>query len=150
MPDKNSKRLAETANRLYWGTSRPAGQLAEELGISRSKFYALIEPLELGQDCPACTGAVTFSSRTDREAGRGRCSDCGELMDITAEAAAPAADPTRPAPRTAADSHDLPGPLQICIDTCRAAWQGENRQLWVSAAIGAAVGIWVTSWLRRR
>ena len=54
MPEGNSSRLAAKANKLYWQTSQPAGRLADELGISRSKFYALIEPIHLAVRCPDC------------------------------------------------------------------------------------------------
>jgi predicted RNA-binding Zn-ribbon protein involved in translation (DUF1610 family) len=79
MPEGNAGRLAAKANQLYWGTAKPAGRLAEELGISRSKFYGLIEPLSLDVECPDCGELLTFSSRSDREASRGRCPECGAV-----------------------------------------------------------------------
>lgn len=142
MPKENSKRLAETANRLYWGTSRPASQLADELGISRSKFYALIEPLALERTCAVCGGTLAFGSRTDREARRGRCADCGSLAEVAIAEAELA--PTRA--ETAAAPAGEAGPGEAV--RCRAA--PASRDLWISAALGLAVGLLVTAWWRRR
>lgn len=144
MPEENSKRLAETANRLYWGTSRPAGQLAHELGISRSKFYALIEPLALERKCDVCSGTLIFGSRTDREAGRGRCPDCGARVDVPIRVAEQAAATRAPA---APGGPGGPGPDSMAR---RHAIAPESRDLWISAAVGVAVGALVTAWLRRR
>ncbi len=141
MPDQDSSRLAAKANQLYWNTSRPAGHLADELGISRSKFYALIEPLRLEVMCQTCGAPIAFSSRSDREAGRGRCPDCGAVMQVSVAAAADAAPASRPTPApTAAAPDGGPGPVSVPI----------NRVLWVSAMAGTALGLLFTAWWRRR
>ena len=139
MPEGNSKRLAETANRLYWGTSRPAGQLADELGISRSKFYALIEPMAVERNCESCGGELTFSSRTDREAGRGRCPDCGTMIDVPV-----VAEPIVPATLTP----EAEGGAATFVRRHVAA--PERRDLWITAAFGVAIGLLAAAWLRRR
>jgi endogenous inhibitor of DNA gyrase (YacG/DUF329 family) len=140
MPEANASKVAAKANQLYWGTSRPAGQLADELGISRSKFYALVEPLKLDVECPECGESLAFSSRSDREAGRGRCPECGAQSEI-AEDERPAAPPPRQ--RRTAEARewsaldvwrDLPG----------------DRQLWLVAIVGVAAGLLLTGWWRRR
>jgi len=141
MSEANSSRLAAQANEMYWHTSRPAGRLADELGISRSKFYALIEPLQLDLTCSECGAPLTFNSRTDREAGRGRCSQCGAVADVApqalaeeAGAGAGAGTPTREesAPATpGADSYGV-------------------RELWLTAIAGVAAGMAITAWWRRR
>ena len=141
MPEENSKRLAETANRLYWGSGRPAGQLADELGISRSKFYALIEPLTVERSCAACDGTLIFNSRTDREAGRGRCSACGSPVQVQLEESA------RTAAREIPPMQGASRPAEIVRRHVSAP---EGRDLWISAALGVAVGLLVTAWLRRR
>ncbi len=139
MPKQNSGRLAATANELYWGTTRPAGHLAHELGISRSKFYALIEPLRLQVACATCGAPLTFSSRTDREARRGRCADCGVVAAVEAkETSVPEAGPRRAQPAETA-----PGVGR------RIAAPGE-RELWMTAIAGVALGALVTAWWRRR
>ncbi len=147
MPEQNSKRLAATANRLYWQTSKPAGQLAEDLGISRSKFYALIEPLTLEQTCTACDGALAYSSRSDRQSGRGRCSDCGTVAVVSVKEApvrAPARQKQRP-PRP-------PRPLKEASDerVLPPALPTDSRPLWITAAVGVTIGLLLATWLRRR
>ena len=136
MPEENSSRLAAKANKLYWHTSRPAGRLADELGISRSKFYALIEPLRLDVTCEACGSSLAFSSRSDREVGRGHCPECGAVAEIPAEAVAYV--PAEPA--------ELPPP-----DARRRQWLilPGTRQLWLSAIAGVATGLLATGWWRR-
>jgi hypothetical protein len=140
MPDQNSSRLAAKANQLYWQTSRPAGHLADELGISRSKFYALIEPLRLDVKCQVCGAQLAFSSRSDREAGRGRCAECGALTQVadreTAEPAAAAVEQPAAAPSTA--------------ESAGAEVANQNQVLWATAIAGAALGIMFTAWWRRR
>jgi ribosomal protein S14 len=141
MREENSGRLAAKANELYWHTSRPAGHLADELGISRSKFYALIEPLRLEAKCEACGTPLAFSSRSDREAGRGRCPQCGATADVATEriSAPPPAQPEPAAaepparPRTGSRI-ELPG----------------SRELWLSTLAGVAVGMLLTALWRRR
>jgi hypothetical protein len=142
MSEENSGRLAAKANQLYWQTSRPAGHLADELGISRSKFYALIEPLKIQVECAACGAPLSFSSRSDREAGRGRCQECGATADIPVEQI-PAAPSLAGEPSLAKETPsetkprgwlELPG----------------SRELWLTAIAGAALGILVTALLRRR
>ena len=141
MSEENSGRVAVKANQLYWQTSRPAGHLADELGVSRSKFYALIEPLRIEVKCSACSTPLAFSSRSDREAGRGRCPECGATTDVPADEAVvakssdiePSSTPAPPEPGIGAWI-DLPG----------------NRQLWLVAIAGAAAGMLVTALIRRR
>jgi ribosomal protein S27E len=139
MPKADASRLAAKANQLYWGTSKPAGHLAEELGVSRSKFYALIEPLRLDVKCPGCCEPLVFSSRSDREASRGRCPGCGAVTEIPADEA-PAAPPPAPEPAEA--------PVASAIGS-RLTMPG-NRELWFTAIVGVAIGLAFTGWWRRR
>ncbi|MGD8869565.1 MAG: hypothetical protein PVI01_18245 [Gemmatimonadales bacterium] len=137
MPEESSSRVAAQANQLYWQTSRPAGRLADDLGISRSKFYALIEPLSVGIACTNCGADLAFSNRSEREAGRGRCTGCGATQSVPAErvqARIRTADPpateleavTRPLYR-------LPG----------------NSELWLSALAGLTLGLVIAGLWRR-
>lgn len=145
MPEENSGRLAKKANQLYWQTSKAAGRLADELGISRSKFYALIEPLPLDLACQECGAPLAFSSRSDREASRGRCAACGATTDVpdaeTAAAAAPEpvhepADPA-PVPSVAPEA---------------GGWNAArgSREVWLTAIAGVAIGLLAAAWWRRR
>lgn len=137
MSEANSGRIAAKANEMYWHTSRPAGRLADELGISRSKFYALIEPLQLEATCSECGAPLTFNSRTDREAGRGRCTSCGEVTDVT--------------PASASDERERPGTVPHPAHASEPA-DGVygTRELWLTAIAGVATGMAITAWWRRR
>ncbi len=138
MPEQNSSRLAAKANQLYWQTSRPAGHLADELGISRSKFYALIEPLRLEVACQSCGALLAFSSRSDREAGRGRCPECGALTQVTGESSVPEPAVTEsapPAPTAGEEGVEL---------------TPQTHGLWATAIAGTALGILFAAWWRRR
>lgn len=140
MSEANTDRLAVEANELYWHSTRPAGRLADELGISRSKFYALIEPLRLEIACEACGAPLTFNSRTDREAGRGRCSGCGAVVDVAPEALEP-------------QEASAVEPAEDAETVAVAASANEGfgaRELWLTAFAGVAAGLAVTAWWRRR
>ncbi len=138
MPEANSSRLAAKANKLYWGTSQPAGRLADELGVSRSKFYALIEPILLETACSSCGTALVYGSRTDREAGRGHCPECGAVTELSEEEKA-AAEIDEPIVR-------LPS-----AETVRDwASSAGTRELWIVALIGTAAGLLAAAYWRRR
>jgi rubredoxin len=139
MPEPSAGRVAAKANQLYWNTNRPAGRLADQLGISRSKFYGLIEPLALDATCPECGAGLVFTSRSEREAGRGRCPACGGVTDLSSGAEAAVAPPAAPAELDelrATPAH--PGP-----------WLGAP-ELWVAALCGALAGALIATWWRRR
>lgn len=136
MPEIDSPNLAARANRLYWTSDRSAAAVADELGISRSKLYALIEPLPVDRICERCGGEMAFSNRTDREAGRARCTDCDARTEVPSDAAVtPEPEGDDPTPETG------PGPL----DDLEAV-QG----LVLGAACGLAAGFLAGAWLRRR
>ncbi len=139
MPEQNSGRLAAKANQLYWHTDRPAGHLADELGISRSKFYALIEPLRLEAECQACGAPLAFSSRSDREAGRGRCPECGAQTKVAAAASGAPSAAKESAPPASTDE-------EVGADDIAP----QSRVLWATAIAGTALGLLATAWWRRR
>jgi hypothetical protein len=139
MSEENSGRLAAKANELYWQTSRPAGRLADELGISRSKFYALVEPLRIEIMCSACGAPLAFSSRSDRDSGRGQCSDCGAAETVPTEHI--------PAPLDA-EATDQPARSETGL-TSWIELPG-NRDLWLSALAGVAAGLLISTLWRRR
>jgi hypothetical protein len=140
MSEENSGRLAAKANELYWQTSRPAGRLADELGISRSKFYALVEPLRIEIMCSACGAPLAFSSRSDRDSGRGQCSECGAAETVPADHI--------PAPPLHAEVADQPARSETGL-TSWIELPG-NRDLWLSALAGVAAGLLISTLWRRR
>lgn len=131
-PESESGRLADRANRLYWDTDRSAADVARELGISRSRLYALVQALPTGQACPECRATLVYSNRTEREAERGRCPECGATAEIEIAAPSPPADageaPAEEADRTAIDA---------------------ASSLLVGAAAGLAAGFLAGAWFRR-
>lgn len=142
MPDENVPVLAAEANRLYWQTTRPAGRLADELGISRSKFYALIEPLPLAVKCEVCGSFLAFSSRTDREGGRGRCPNCGHEAEVAPEDIPALEAEAGGEPDTVDEPAAVPLP--------ELASGLENRELWLSALGGVAMGLLAGALWRKR
>lgn len=142
MPQAFPERLAKKANELYWETDGPAGQLAEGLAISRSKFYALIEPLRLDKTCGVCGGVLVFGSRTDREAGRARCSECGTIVEVEPHVAA-TAHATLDGPQVGAAAADTAAEID-------GAPGGDDVGLWLTAAGGFVLGLLAGAWFRRR
>lgn len=138
MPEMDSPNFAARANRLYWSSERSAAAIAEELGISRSKLYALIEPLPVDRTCTTCGGTMAFSNRTDRQAGRARCTDCGATITGVPTDAGAAPGPPEP---------DLDAGL---AEEMLAEPNGVAAGLLVGAACGLAVGLIAGTWIRRR
>jgi hypothetical protein len=138
MPQENPSRVAAQANQLYWQTSRPAGRLADDLGISRSKFYALIEPLRLGVACAECGADLAYGNRSEREAGRGRCTGCGAIQSVPPEQVEARIQSMQP-PATAGSEtlspsiSPLPG----------------GSELWLSALAGLTLGLLIAGLWRR-
>lgn len=138
MPEESSSRVAAQANQLYWQTSRSAGRLADDLGISRSKFYALIEPLRLGVACTTCGADLAFNNRSDREAGRARCTSCGASQAVPAER-------VQAGVRTA----ELPATAPETVSRPLSRLPG-NSELWLSALAGLTLGLVIAGLWRRR
>jgi hypothetical protein len=138
MHEENPSRVAAQANQLYWQTSRPAGRLADDLGISRSKFYALIEPLRLDVACITCGATLAFSNRSDREAGRGRCVQCGAMQAVPDEFIPARSESTE---RVTTDPESTIRPIS--------QWPG-GPELWLSALAGLTLGLLIAGLWRRR
>jgi len=138
MNEENSSHVAAQANKLYWQTSRPAGRLADDLGISRSKFYALIEPLRLDVACTACGATLAFANRSDREAGRGRCVQCGAMQTVPDEFIPARSEGTEP---SATEPTSATRPISQL---------SSSPELWLSALAGLTLGLLIAGLWRRR
>lgn len=76
-PRTHDPKAVAEANRLYWETDSSVNQIADDLGLSKSSLYGLIEQLETGQSCPDCRSDLVFPNRTARDRGMVSCPACG-------------------------------------------------------------------------
>ena len=151
----------DRANELYWGSDQSVNQIADQLDLSKGALYEMIRPLAAGCGCPICGAEVVHSNRTAKERGRVDCPSCG--WDGTEDEAigggedAGAGSPAPRAPRLEgvepvdeiypADDYDAPGPPPAS----RAANDDSMRRMVAGGALlGAAVGLALVIWARRR
>jgi predicted RNA-binding Zn-ribbon protein involved in translation (DUF1610 family) len=160
----------DRANDLYWGSDRSVNQIAEDLDLSKGALYEIIRPLPAGFYCPACDAELVHSNRTARDRGRVDCPVCGwDGVDDDAQpfdvgrAAAPS-DAVRPG-RATADMRPSPGDTEPVDDAYAMddydrtgplppAAMGDgvsgSRLIAGGALLGAAVGLALVIWARRR
>lgn len=69
--------LRHQANELYWSSDATVLEIVGQMQISRSALYDLVDPLPVGGPCPRCGGALAFTNRSARSAGRATCERCG-------------------------------------------------------------------------
>ena len=69
--------LGQRANVSYWQSSRSVNQIAEEMDVSKSALYGLIDPLPTELLCPRCSTNLVYANRTARDRGLLCCSECG-------------------------------------------------------------------------
>lgn len=127
----------ERANELYWESNRSVNQIAEDLDLSKGALYAMIEPLAADRGCPLCGAEVVFSNRTAKERGRLDCPDCdwdGTLDETIPYEPASAEEIMAVAERE--------GVVEVDEDRLRTIAGG--------ALLGAAVGLALVLWARRR
>jgi len=124
------------ANELYWGSDRSVNHIADELDLSKGALYALVEPLPAGLGCPLCGCEVVFSNRTAKDRGRLDCTTCD--WDGSEDETVALDEP-------AEESEVLPVPAApTSIDNDRL------RTIAGGALLGAAVGLALVIWARRR
>jgi len=68
---------AAEANRLYWETEQPVGDIAAQLDLSRRALYDAIRPIPAEGQCATCGAALEFTKRSSRLHGLATCSSCG-------------------------------------------------------------------------
>jgi hypothetical protein len=140
------------ANELYWGSNRSVNQIADELDLSKGALYEMIRPRPAGLGCPDCGAEVVHPNRTAKERERVGCASC-DWEGLEHEAIRFGPRLTRDAPP--ADSADdvytesdfdapvLPPPFYDAPTP--------GRRLVVGGALlGAAVGLALVIWARRR
>jgi hypothetical protein len=158
----------DRANELYWGSGRSVNQIADELDLSKGALYETIRPLPAGMACPECGLEVVHPNRTARDRGRVDCGACGwegteqEAVALaTGDGAEPDRAPVRPdAPRVLGfDTVDDSDPADdyddyddIAPPPARAVEREVvgRRLIAGGALLGAAVGLALVIWARRR
>jgi len=125
-------KLARDANRRYWDSDASVNHIAEEMGLSKSSLYGLIEQLETGLACPDCQAELVFANRTARDRGLVACPECS--FEGPAEDIMEAVDPTPDARAHPSESAPLPS----------------SRVLAGTALLGVAAGMIIASVVRRR
>lgn len=126
----------DRANELYWGSDRSVNQIADELDLSKGALYGMIRPLPASLACPVCGAEVVHSNRTARDRELVDCPDCGWRGS---EGEAVAYDPERDAASPTLSGQPTGGSLD-----------GRSRAIAAGALLGAAVGLALVLWARRR
>lgn len=140
MTSGEADRRAEVkANELYWASGRSVNQIAEELDLSKGTLYGLIRPRPTGLACPSCSEELVYPNRTARERGMVGCTICGwegaeEDVDVfDSSGGAVRAESENALPESAAPPLD-----------------GRSRTILGGALLGAAAGLALVLWARRR
>lgn len=139
--------IAANANELYWGSTRSVNQIAEDLDLSKGALYAALVHLPSGAGCPLCGDEVGWSNRTARDRDQLMCLNCDwsgssdqtisyDAGHVTGDDDVPGVDDT--------DLHDEPG---VPLASMRSPRMGTIAG---GAMIGAAVGLALVLWARRR
>ena len=126
----------ERANELYWGSDKSVNQIADELDLSKGALYAMVQPLATGLGCPLCGSEVVYPNRTSKERQRLDCPTCdwdGNPSETTSYEEED--DDVREA---------LAPPPPVVITSTR------MRTIAGGALLGAAVGLALVMWARRR
>ncbi len=149
--------VVDRANELYWGSDKSVNQIADDLELSKGALYGIIEPEPSGLGCPLCGDEVVYSNRTAKTKEMLDCPTCDwdggpdETIDrvTTVAPSSNGASATRSDMVSGDDDEDdsnypaerLPPPPIIRPSTTTVAG---------GALIGAAVGLALVLWARRR
>jgi hypothetical protein len=140
-PSSRTLEADDRANELYWGSNRSVNQIAEDLDLSKGALYGMIRPLPAAKGCPACGTEVVHPNRTAKERGLVDCPACG--WDGPENETVPAYAPLA----------EVDG-AQVGRSRARerALSSGETGSAAVlgGALLGAAVGLALLFWARRR
>lgn len=135
---KDQDAVREEVRRLYWSSSKSVNSIAEDLAISKGTLYEWIDPLPAGLPCPSCGAELAYPNRTARERGFVECAECG-----LEEEASAVQDGLHE--RTARSAGGTPRP-----DGRDPDGGSGGRVILGVALLGAAAGIALGSWMRRR
>jgi hypothetical protein len=76
--DGSSTETAAEANRLYWETDLPVGDIAARLDLSRRALYEAIRPTPAPGRCATCGSTLEYVKRSSRTHDLANCSACGQ------------------------------------------------------------------------
>jgi len=134
--------LEVRANELYWSSDESVNTIAEELDLSKGTLYNVIQPLPTGMACPECSAELEYPNRTGRERGLVTCPACGFEGELDEGDALAEDEPGQQ--RLGRSIGSAVGGL---LDTSEA---GRTRTLVGGALLGAAAGLALIFWTRRR
>jgi hypothetical protein len=130
----------DRANELYWGSDRSVNQIAEDLELSKGALYGMIRPLPAGLACPACGTEVVHPNRTAKDKGLVDCPACG--WDGSEDETLP----WRGEPSSASERARAAGAPRVL----RVGSPADSGVVVGGALLGAAVGLALILWARRR
>ena len=167
--------VVKRANELYWDTERSVNQIADELDLSKGALYAALEPKASGLGCPLCGDEVGWPKRTAKERDQLDCATCdwdGSSDETTSYTAVSAPPPTPPtakrrlrrrdraseaptdyAPASAVDPMDTDTPMASDVPAPAHPppyIPPRTTTIAGGALLGAAVGLALVMWARRR
>ena len=136
----------ERANELYWGSERSVNQIADDLDLSKGALYDLIEPLAAGGGCPLCGSHVVYRNRTAEERDLLDCSTCDwdGSADETVSYEKPEDEPESSETVRYGPESSIAPPAPASVTNARL------RTMAGGALLGAAVGLALVIWARRR
>lgn len=131
------------ANDLYWSSDRSVNQIADDLDLSKGALYGAIEPISAEVDCPMCGDGLVWPNRTARERNRLDCTTCDWSGSV---------DETRgyvPPELSETELTELDGDLPALPPLPRGGLPRRSTVLG-GAILGAAIGLALVLWARRR
>jgi hypothetical protein len=140
----------ERANELYWDSERSVNQIADDLGLSKGALYGMIRPLPVEGACPDCGADVVYANRTAKDRGRVDCLQCawtGSESQTGSYKKATGAGNAR-----GSGTEEGAGPARTAGSRLltRVLERDRARTIAGGALLGAAVGLALVIWARRR
>jgi predicted RNA-binding Zn-ribbon protein involved in translation (DUF1610 family) len=130
------------ANELYWGSELSVNQIADEMDVSKGMLYELIHPQPAGTVCPVCDQELVYANRTARDRALLACPSCGWVGDAD-DAELGVGEASVVLPGGGEDEDALPAAVEDDDP-------GRARVILGGALLGAAVGLGLVLWSRRR
>jgi len=131
------------ANELYWTSDLSVNHIAEELDLSKGMLYELIRPAPAGMGCPECSEELVYANRTARDRALLTCPRCGwEGSEDDADLGV--GDSSVVLPEAGE------GDTAVAHGAAASPDPGRKRVMVGGALLGAAAGLALVLWSRRR